>query len=81
MDLARKIHERQAKVAVIGIGYVGLPLSIEIARAGYRTTGIDVDLKKDLSAYPSLRYLIKVAMVVLGLAPGLRDVLRVAMGI
>ena len=36
MDLAKKIHEREAKVAVIGIGYVGLPLSIEIARAAKR---------------------------------------------
>jgi UDP-N-acetyl-D-glucosamine dehydrogenase len=46
MDLANKIHDRTAKVAVIGIGYVGLPLSIEIARAGYTTVGIDVDKAK-----------------------------------
>jgi len=42
---------------------------------------IDVDLKKDLASHPSLKYIIKVAMLVLGLAPGLRDALRVAMGI
>jgi len=42
---------------------------------------IDVDLKKDLTSHPSLMYLIKVAMLVLGLAPGLRDALRVVMGI
>jgi len=46
MDLANKILERQARIAVIGIGYVGLPLSVEIARAGYQVTGIDVDKKK-----------------------------------
>ncbi len=46
MDLARKIQDRTAKVAVIGIGYVGLPLSIEIARAGFVTVGIDVDKTK-----------------------------------
>ncbi len=46
MDLAQKIHERKAKVAVIGVGYVGLPLSIEIARAGFTTVGIDVDKSK-----------------------------------
>lgn len=46
MDLAKKIHDRKAKVAVIGIGYVGLPLSIEIARAGFTTVGIDVDKTK-----------------------------------
>jgi UDP-N-acetyl-D-glucosamine dehydrogenase len=46
MDLANKILERKARVAVIGIGYVGLPLSVEIAHAGYQTVGIDVDAKK-----------------------------------
>src|SRR5512141_1013289 len=46
MDLANKIHDRTAKVAVIGIGYVGLPLSIEIARAGFTTVGVDVDKAK-----------------------------------
>jgi len=46
MDLAKKIHDRTAKVGVIGIGYVGLPLSIEIARAGFTTVGIDVDQSK-----------------------------------
>jgi len=46
MDLANKILEGKAKVAVIGIGYVGLPLGIEIARAGFTTVGIDVDKTK-----------------------------------
>jgi UDP-N-acetyl-D-glucosamine dehydrogenase len=46
MDLANKIHDRKAKVGVIGIGYVGLPLSIEVARAGFETVGIDVDKSK-----------------------------------
>ncbi len=46
MDLANKIHDRKAKVGVIGIGYVGLPLSIEIARAGFETVGIDIDKAK-----------------------------------
>ena len=46
MDLANKISEHKARVAVIGIGYVGLPLSVEVARAGYPVTGIDVDRRK-----------------------------------
>jgi len=46
MDLAQRISDRTAKVAVIGIGYVGLPLSIEIARAGFTTVGVDVDKSK-----------------------------------
>ena len=31
------------KVAVVGIGYVGLPLACVLAESGFRTTGIDVD--------------------------------------
>jgi len=46
MDLATKIREKKAKVAVLGIGYVGLPLSIEIARAGFSVVGVDVDRSK-----------------------------------
>jgi len=38
--------EREARVAVIGIGYVGLPMCVEIARAGYQVWGIDVDQSK-----------------------------------
>lgn len=46
MNLAERIRSRQARVAVIGIGYVGLPLGVEIARAGFSTVGIDVDTRK-----------------------------------
>jgi UDP-N-acetyl-D-glucosamine dehydrogenase len=46
MNIASKIENHQARVATIGIGYVGLPLSIEIARAGFPTVGIDVDKGK-----------------------------------
>jgi UDP-N-acetyl-D-glucosamine dehydrogenase len=39
--LLEKIKTHEAKVAVIGIGYVGLPLCTEMARAGFHTTGYD----------------------------------------
>jgi UDP-N-acetyl-D-glucosamine dehydrogenase len=42
-DLIAKIEAHEAKLAVIGLGYVGLPLSIEFALGGIDTTGIDVD--------------------------------------
>ena len=42
-QLIRKIEERTARVGVIGLGYVGLPLAVEFAKAGFRTSGIDVD--------------------------------------
>lgn len=37
-----KVRDRQAKTAVIGLGYVGLPLAVEMASAGFATVGIDV---------------------------------------
>lgn len=45
-DLLNKISSKQAHVVVIGIGYVGLPLVAEFARAGFRTTGLDNDANK-----------------------------------
>ncbi len=41
-----KISQRKAKVAVIGLGYVGLPLATEIADAGFETIGIDISAEK-----------------------------------
>ena len=42
-ELAQKIETRTARVAVIGQGYVGLPLALEYARAGFTALGIDTD--------------------------------------
>ncbi len=44
--ILEKFRTRQAHVAVIGLGYVGLPLAVVFAEAGYRVTGIDVDPTK-----------------------------------
>ena len=44
--LAERLKSRTARAGVIGLGYVGLPLAVEFARAGFVTTGIDVDLRK-----------------------------------
>ncbi|MCI4355107.1 MAG: NAD(P)-binding domain-containing protein, partial [Thermoplasmata archaeon] len=41
--LAGKIRERTATAAVIGLGYVGLPLLVAIANAGFPVIGIDRD--------------------------------------
>jgi UDP-N-acetyl-D-glucosamine dehydrogenase len=41
--LTEKITGRSAHVSVIGLGYVGLPLAVEFAKAGYRVTGIDAN--------------------------------------
>ncbi len=42
----RKFQAREAHVAVIGLGYVGLPLALTFAQAGYRVTGIEIDRRK-----------------------------------
>jgi UDP-N-acetyl-D-glucosamine dehydrogenase len=44
--LEEKIRNRSAEVGVVGLGYVGLPLAVEFARAGFRVTGIDVQQSK-----------------------------------
>src|SRR5471030_3139033 len=44
--LLDRIRGKQAKIGVIGLGYVCLPLAVEFARAGYDVTGFDVDASK-----------------------------------
>ena len=44
--LLEKIQNRTARTGVVGLGYVGLPLGVEFARNGLRTTGIDLDQRK-----------------------------------
>ncbi len=45
-ELRRKIESREARVGVVGLGYVGLPLAVEFAQAGFTVTGIDLDQRK-----------------------------------
>jgi UDP-N-acetyl-D-glucosamine dehydrogenase len=45
-SLLEKIETRRARTGVVGLGYVGLPLAVELARAGFHTTGIDLDDRK-----------------------------------
>lgn len=44
--LSEKIRSHQARVGVIGLGYVGLPLAVEFAKAGLETVAFDVDATK-----------------------------------
>jgi UDP-N-acetyl-D-glucosamine dehydrogenase len=45
-SLADRILNKTARVAIIGLGYVGLPLAVGFAKAGYRVLGLDVDERK-----------------------------------
>ncbi len=46
VDLQEKIRQGRVTVAIIGLGYVGLPLAVGFARAGVRVRGIDVSLDR-----------------------------------
>src|SRR5690349_6667698 len=45
-QLLARLGAREAHVAVVGLGYVGLPLAVVFAEAGYRVTGVDLDPRK-----------------------------------
>ncbi len=44
--LLKKIQNKDIKVGVVGLGYVGLPLAVEKAKAGFKTIGFDIQEKK-----------------------------------
>ena len=46
LNLLERIQAKQAKIGVVGLGYVGLPLLLRFADVGYRTLGFDIDIKK-----------------------------------
>ncbi len=46
MNVVDKIQNRTAQVAVVGLGYVGLPLAVRIAQVGLRTRGIDINERR-----------------------------------
>lgn len=45
-ELLRKIKEREIVAGVVGLGYVGLPLAVEKAKAGFKTIGFDIQKEK-----------------------------------
>jgi len=45
-ELSLKIDDRSARVGVVGLGYVGLPLAVELAAAGFEVIGFDIDEEK-----------------------------------
>jgi UDP-N-acetyl-D-glucosamine dehydrogenase len=55
--LADKISSRTAKVGIVGLGYVGLPLAVEYAKAGFCVTGIDLSAPKTDSVNAGKSYI------------------------
>jgi UDP-N-acetyl-D-glucosamine dehydrogenase len=46
LDCIKRIQSKEARIGVIGLGYVGLPLLIEFLKAGFHVTGFDIDEEK-----------------------------------
>ena len=55
--LIDRLKEKQAQVAILGLGYVGLPLAVVFAEAGFCVTGIDPDSRKVDSLNQGLSYI------------------------
>jgi len=60
-DLEQKIHDRSAKVGVIGLGYVGLPLALTMASEGFQVACIDIDRKKVDSVNAGMSHVLDVS--------------------
>ena len=62
MDLLEaKIRDKSASVGIIGLGYVGLPLAVAFAEAGYRVSGFDSEQRKVDSVNRGLSYVADVS--------------------
>ena len=55
--LLKKIRDRKIKVGVVGLGYVGLPLAVEKAKAGFETIGFDIQSEKVNMVNEGLNYI------------------------
>jgi len=55
--LIKKLKEKKAQIAILGLGYVGLPLAVVFAEAGFHVTGIDPDSRKVDSLAKGISYI------------------------
>ena len=58
--LKQKINNKKAKIAVIGLGYVGLPLAVKFAKAGYSVFGVDKDTDRVEKIQKKITYILDV---------------------
>ena len=59
-ELLEKIKTKKAKIGIVGLGYVGLPLALEFVRSGYCVTGIDKNKERVESLKKGTSYVIDV---------------------
>jgi len=56
-DLTKKLRDKTAKIAILGLGYVGLPLAVVFGEAGFHVTGVDPDKRKVDSLAKGISYI------------------------
>ncbi len=59
-QLEEKIKNKTAEIAVIGLGYVGLPLAVEFAKTGFNVSGIDTDIDRVNNVKNAIAYILDV---------------------
>src|SRR3989338_8522034 len=59
-QLKAKFSQKRAKICVIGLGYVGLPLAVEFVKGGFYVTGIDTDCDRVRNVRESIPYILDV---------------------
>jgi UDP-N-acetyl-D-glucosamine dehydrogenase len=64
----RKINSREARVGIVGMGYVGLPLALLFSEARFRVTGFDVDTKKVTTLNQGGSYIVRIPSTEIRLA-------------
>jgi UDP-N-acetyl-D-glucosamine dehydrogenase len=55
--LIKKLKDKSASIAILGLGYVGLPLAVVFGEAGFKVTGIDPDVRKVASLNKGVSYI------------------------
>jgi UDP-N-acetyl-D-glucosamine dehydrogenase len=59
-DLKRKIENRQARIGIVGMGYVGLPLALLFSNEGFRVTGFDIEERKVKTLNSGGSYIVRI---------------------
>ena len=73
-ELAEKIKSHTAVIGVVGLGYVGLPLAVEFAQAGFHVVGIDLSESKCASVNAGESYIGDIPTSVLAHLDSLRSI-------
>src|SRR5512140_2395992 len=56
-ELAEKLKDHSARIGILGLGYVGLPLAVVFAEAGFHVTGVDPDPRKIDALHKGISYI------------------------